>query len=114
MKFLNKEFNRWVRSQTFKSDKIDSCKGDECKSTRSTVSALHCSSLSVKNTKKCLYCQKGHLSASCWALDKSFDERKAKITKLDLGCFMCLSRSHTEKGCMLGYGKCNTAPPLTV
>ena len=54
MEFLNKELNRErERSQTFKPDKIDQCKSDECQNIRSTVSALHSSSLSVKNTKKC-------------------------------------------------------------
>ena len=83
MEFFNKELNRRERSQTFKSDKFDSCKSDEYKNTRYTVSVLHSSSLSVKNTKKCLNCQKGHSTASFWALKKlSFDERKAKITKI--------------------------------
>ena len=106
MEFLNKELNRRERSQTFKTDKIDPCKSDECKNTRSTVSALHSSSLSVKNAKKCLNCQKGHSTASCWALKKlSFDERKAKITKLYL-CFRCLGKGHVAKGCLARCEKC--------
>ena len=104
MEFLNKKLNQWERSKTFKCDKIDPCKSDECKNTRSTVSALHSSSLSVKNTKKCD--QKGHSTASCWVLKKmSFDERKVKITKFYL-YFRCPGMGHVAKGCLARCEKC--------